>query len=249
MKIAYIIDDEMPSALLLRDKLLATTDYFDKIEIFTNPAEGYRAIQLQCPNIVFSDINMPGIKGLDLHALIANYNISFVYVTAYSNYTIDALRLQAFDYLMKPVKEEELASTIRRFIVNNEGKEIDKIHIVERPSLQDIILKQKEKLQVSTIESVHFLNIETIVKIEADNNYSKFTFIDSKDILVSKTLKYFENQLSDYGFVRVHKSFLVNIMYVDKLLNKDGGCLLLKNGDEILINKEKRDEIKKWFSL
>lgn len=245
MPLAYIIDDELHSALLLKDKLLSVTEYFDKIEIFTKPLLAYHAIQNVRPDLIFSDIDMPLIKGVDLHNEIANLNIPFIYVTAYSSYSIKAIKLQAFDYILKPVKESELDEAIKRFIIQNETKQ-EKQNSTSL-TFHEILNKQKDKLVVNTSESMYFIPIESILKIEALNNYSKFYFQDSTTLVASKTLKYFEDQLNKYGFIRVHKSFLVNLTFIDRIMNRDGGQILLINGDLIDVTREKRAEIKDKF--
>lgn len=245
MSIVYIIDDEEHAALLLKDKLLSVTDYFDTIEIFTKPLLAYHAIQNVRPDLIFSDIDMSLIKGVDLHNEIANLNIPFIYVTAYSSYSIKAIKLQAFDYILKPVKESELDEAIKRFIIQNETKQ-EKQNSTSL-TFHEILNKQKDKLVVNTSESMYFIPIESILKIEALNNYSKFYFQDSTTLVASKTLKYFEDQLNKYGFIRVHKSFLVNLTFIDRIMNRDGGQILLINGDLIDVTREKRAEIKDKF--
>lgn len=112
MAIAYIIDDEKHAALLLKNKLLAVTDYFDDVELFTKPTKAFQAIHEKKPDLIFSDIEMPLMRGVDLHQMITDLDIPFIYVTAYSSYSIQALKLQAFDYILKPVKEEEKGGRI-----------------------------------------------------------------------------------------------------------------------------------------
>lgn len=245
MALVYIIDDEEHAALLLKDKLLAVTDYFDTIEIFTKPLLAFQAIQTKKPDLIFSDLDMPLIKGIDLHAQISNLNIPFIYVTAYSTYSIKAIKLQAFDYILKPVKESELEETIKRFILQVEIKpqELQPQNL----TFHELLNKQKDKIVVNTSESTYFIPIENIIKIEALNNYSCLHFNDKTTLVASKTLKYFEEQLSFFGFIRVHKSNLVNLIYVERILNRDGGQILLKNGDMIDVTREKRAEIKDWF--
>lgn len=247
MALVYIIDDEEHAALLLKDKLKSVTDYFDTIEIFTKPLLAYQAIKDKKPDLIFSDIEMPLIKGVDLHAQIAGFNIPFIYVTAYSTYSIKAIKLQAFDYILKPVKESELEETIKRFILRTELKNQEKGFI--QFSFHELLNKQKDKIVINTAESTYFIQVETIVKIEALNNYSCIYFNDQSTLVASKTLKYFESQLDPFGFIRAHKSYLVNLIYIERLLHRDGGQILLKNGDTIDVTREKRTEIKDWFKL
>lgn len=246
MAVAYIIDDEEHAALLLKDKLMNITDFFDTIEIFTKPMLAFQAIIKQRPDLIFSDVEMPLIKGVDFHQEIANFNIPFIYVTAYSSYSLKAIKLQAFDYLLKPVKEDELQETVERFIKHAEAQ-LQKDH--QHLSFAELLNKQKDKITVSTSDSIFFIPIESIIKIDAINNYSNIFLNDKSTLVASKTLKHFETQLTSFGFVRAHKSYLVNLIYIERLLNKDGGQILLKNGETIDVTREKRIEIKDWFKL
>lgn len=246
MSTVFIIDDEEHAALLLKDKLMDVTDYFDTIEIFTKPVLAYQAILERKPDLIFSDIEMPLIKGVDLHLQIANLNIPFIYVTAYSTYSLKAIKLQAFDYILKPVKEEELEETVKRFILQSEIKSQES-RSSSQLSFYELLNKQKDKITVSTAESVYFIPMEDIVKIEGLNNYSCIHLKDKSTLVASKTLKYFEGQLSDFGFIRAHKSYLVNLIFVERILNRDGGQILLKSGDTLDVTREKRIEIREWF--
>lgn len=249
MAVAYIIDDEEHAALLLRDKLLDVTDYFDNIEIFIKPVLAYQAIIDKRPDLIFSDIEMPLIKGIDLHKKISNLNIPFIYVTAYSSFTFEAIKLQAFDYIMKPVKEEELEETIKRFILSAEPKiENEEIRNSTQLSFYELMQKQKERITVSTSEGVFFISMEDIVKIEALNNYSCIYLKDKSALVASKTLKHFETQLTGFGFIRTHKSYLVNMVFIERLLSSEGGQLLLNTGESVDVTREKATEIKEWFS-
>lgn len=246
MSTVFIIDDEEHAALLLKDKLMDVTDYFSTIEVFTKPVLAYQAIMERKPDLIFSDIDMPMITGVDLHVKIASLNIPFIYVTAYSTYTLKAIKLQAFDYILKPVKEEELQETIKRFILHSEIKNSEK-KTEPQLSFYEILNKQKDKITVSTSDSAYFIPMEDIVKIEGLNNYSCIHLKDKSTLVASKTLKHFESQLNGFGFIRAHKSYLVNLIFVERILNRDGGQILLKNGDTLDVTREKRIEIKEWF--
>lgn len=248
MAIAYIIDDEKHAALLLKNKLLAVTDYFDDVELFTKPTKAFQAIHEKKPDLIFSDIEMPLMRGVDLHQMITDLDIPFIYVTAYSSYSIQALKLQAFDYILKPVKEEELEEAIKRFILYKETTEVDK-KSSGYVSYTELLERQKDKMIISTSENMRFVSINKIVWVEADNNYSNFHMKDGTDLMASKTLKHFESQLAEFGFVRAHRSSLVNLTYVDSLAYKDGGLIFLKTGETLDVTREKRAEIKNWFNV
>ncbi|WP_149242891.1 LytR/AlgR family response regulator transcription factor [Dyadobacter sp. 32] len=245
MATAYIIEDEARSGELLKAKITSVTDYFDVIEIFTIPHIAYRSIIENAPDIIFSDIEMPQMSGIDVLEKIRHLNIPMVYVTAFSGYSIMAIKLQVFDYILKPVKEEELLNTINKFIAWKQlqmNRERD-----PKPSLNDIIAKQNSKISIHTLESINLISISAIVQVVGEENYSRFVFQDGKSLLSSKTLKNYESQLTPFGFIRVHKSHLVNMVFVDKVITRDGGYLLLRSLDLIPFARDRKTEILEWF--
>lgn len=245
MATAYIIEDEARSGELLKAKITSVTDYFDAIEIFTIPHIAYRSIIENAPDIIFSDIEMPQMSGIDVLEKIRHLNIPMVYVTAFSGYSIMAIKLQVFDYILKPVKEEELLNTINKFIAWKQlqmNRERD-----PKPSLNDIIAKQNSKISIHTLESINLISISAIVQVVGEENYSRFVFQDGKSLLSSKTLKNFESQLTPFGFIRVHKSHLVNMVFVDKVITRDGGYLQLRSLDLIPFARDRKTEILEWF--
>mgnify|MGYP003477734757 CR=1 FL=1 len=246
MPIAYIIDDEAFSSESLKTKILSVTDYFSEIVVFNSPFEALKAIHSLKPCIVFSDIDMPELDGISLHEQINHLDIPLIYVTAHSSYSIRAVKLQAFDYLLKPVYEDELKESIDRFLTikKNQAEKSEKETI---PSFSEISALQKGKFTVSSLEQIQIVTIENVVYLSAENNYTKIYLVDGSELMAPKTLKYFEEKLEDYGFVRVHKSFLVNLLCIVELSNKDGSQIILSNGHKVALAKDKKNLVLEFF--
>ncbi|MCE7042898.1 LytTR family DNA-binding domain-containing protein [Dyadobacter sp. CY312] len=247
MATAYIIDDELHSGQLLKAKIKNLTDYFTNIELFVSSTGAYRAIVEREPDIIFMDIEMPQMSGIDIIENIKHLGIVTIYVTAFNNYSITAIKQQVFDYILKPVKEQELLDTINKFIAQRELQ--GNRPAAGRPSIIEIIEKQNSKILVHTIEGINLISINLIVYIEGEDNYSRFIFQDGSSLLSSRTLKYFERQLEPFGFIRVHKSHLVNIIFVEKLITRDGGYLYLRSANVIPFARDKKAEILEWFKI
>ena len=246
MTTAYIIDDEARSGQLLKAKIESVTDYFDVVEIFSNSHHAYRSIIENVPDIIFSDIEMPQMNGINVLDKIKHLNIPMVYVTAFSSYSITAIKQQVFDYILKPVKETELLETINKFIAWKQQQHSPAAQ--QRPSLSDIIAKQNSKISIHTLESINLISINGIVQVVGEENYSRFIFKDGNSLLSSRTLKHFENQLVPFGFIRVHKSHLVNMVFVDKLITRDSGYLQLHSSNELIpFARDRKNEILEWF--
>jgi len=185
------------------------------------------------------------MSGINILEEIKHLNIPMVYVTAFSSYSITAIKQQVFDYILKPVKEQELQDTINKFIA---WKQLLVSRATQpKPSLNDIIAKQNSKISVHNLESINLISINGIVQLVAEENYSRFIFQDGNNLLSARTLKYFEQQLIPYGFVRLHKSHLVNMVFVDKLITRDSGYLKLSTSDMIPFARDRKTEILEWF--
>jgi two-component system LytT family response regulator len=243
----YIIDDEVRSAELLKAKIENVTDYFDTIKTFDSPIIAYRAIKESTPDLIFSDIEMPLMNGIDMLDQIKHLGIPTVYVTAFNIYSIKAIKQQIFDYILKPVKEQELLTTINKFIDWEKAKNSFQPSSFNHSALTNVLIKQNNRLAIHTAESISLVSINLISHVVGEDNYSNFFFHDKSSLLSSKTLKFFETQLVHFGFIRVHKSYLVNMVYVDKIITRDGGQLLLKSGQLIPFVRERKSELLDWF--
>ncbi len=246
MATAYIIDDETRSAALLKAKILDLTDYFDEIECFNSPVLGCKAIWEKAPDVLFLDIQMPLLNGIDLLENIKALEIPIVYVTAFTDYSITAIKQQVFDYILKPVKEQELLQTIVKFIGRHKPLSTSS---QPRPTFCELLSRQHNKISIPTSESINLVAVNQIALVMGVDNYSMFHFVDGTKLLSSKTLKHYEHQLIPFGFIRPHKSYLINAVYVDKVLVRDGGYLLMRTSELVPISRDKKPDILEWFRI
>lgn len=209
-----VIDDEKPSREVICNYL---RDYCSEVEVVASASSvktGYRMIQKHKPDVVFLDIEMPDGKGFDLLTMFEKINFSVIFVTAYSEYALKAFRVNAVDYLLKPVKIEELKSAIDK--VRQRGRTDDdypeKIgavlkSLVSRPSLQPTIV-------VPDLKGFEVLKINEIIMCKADGYCTNFYLKGNRKVVSSKNLKQYEVILSEYSFMRVHHSYIVNLNHV-----------------------------------
>ncbi len=239
---ALIIDDESRASNLLR--MTMERDFGGKfiIETAQGPEEGLRKIVSFNPELLFLDIEMPLMSGFDLLAASPNLNFKVIFTTAYDQYAIRAIRYNALDYLLKPISSRELAEAVDRFLKQrNDNKD------VYEKQLENFVSRKDKSLAITTYDGVVFLEIEKIIRCEADLNYTKFFLID-KDFISSKTLKEYEDLLGIHDhFMRVHRSHLVNLNYVLKL--KNDGSLILKDNSIIPVSRRRKDEVVKKLNL
>lgn len=233
-----IIDDEKKSRESLKNLLLEyCTDV--SIEGMADTVEkGLELIKQTNPQLVFLDIEMQSSTGFDLLKKVVKLNFEVIFTTAYEQYALKAIKFSALDYLLKPIDVNELKQAIEKYKQKNSLPENKKLEQL----IQNIQNKVPRKITLSTSEGLLFVEIDKIIRCEAQGAYTVFYLKDNRKIMVSKNLKEYENLLSDQGFVRVHNSHLVNIKEVQKFIKSDGGTIILKDGTQVAVSNSKREE-------
>lgn len=239
---AFIADDEIRSRELLQNLL---EEYCPQIQILGNAASVDDAIryvnQLQ-PQILFLDIEMHPGTGFDiLQKLPPNASHQVIFTTAYDQYAIQALRLSAIDYLLKPIDVQELQSAVQKAIQQIDGKNPQ--HQLQH-LLQNLVRQQKDHtISLSTAEGLEFVPIHSIIRLEANGAYTIFHLKEGRKIMVSRNLKEYESILSDHGFFRVHNSYMVNLKEIKRYLRTDGGYVVMNDDTTLSISPKKKDEL------
>ena len=233
-----IIDDETRTRELIAKMIDSFGFDVQCIPEGENVQSGIEAIQKHNPDIVFLDIQMPDGTGFDVIRSIEDNNFEVIFITAHEEFAIKAIKFSALDYLLKPVDTAELKAALERALesidANKEVKQFDALQSNINPS-------EKRRLVLKTQESVHVVDLDDIIRCEADRNYTSFFLVGGKKILVSKTLKEYENLLSNHNFLRVQQSHLININFVDRYDKKNGGAVVMKDGSEVPLSPAKRE--------
>lgn len=238
MKKVLIIDDEKRTRELIA-KIIESFNY--GVEVITdgeNVTTGIKAIEDHNPDIVFLDIQMPDGTGFDVIRSAKDKSFEVIFVTAHEEYAIKAIKFSALDYLLKPVDPSELQKALDKAL--NQINSIKNDQQFEALS-RNIIPSQKRRLVLKTHESIHVIELDDIIRCEADRNYTSFFLKGGKKILVSKTLKEYETLLSAHNFLRIQQSHLVNINYVDRYDKKNGGAVVMKDESEVPLSPAKRE--------
>lgn len=233
-----IIDDEKRT----REMIAKMIDSFDLgIECFPtgeNVQSGIQAIQEVQPDLVLLDIQMPDGTGFELLNSLDERNFEVIFVTAFEEYALKAIKFSALDYVLKPIDSEELQRAVTKAVETIErkvdNKQLDTLNYnIQNPNRKKLVLK--------THESVYVVDLDNVVRCESDRNYTSFFLNDDKKILVSKTLKEYEVLLAANKFFRVQQSHLVNLNYVERFDKKNGGSVVMKDGSEVPLSPAKRD--------
>ena len=212
------------------------------LEVFTdgeNVETGIEAINRIQPDIVFLDIQMPDGTGFDVLNSIETKKFEVIFITAYQEYAIKAIKFSALDYILKPIDAEELHSAILTAIDSVDFKKED----LQYEALENNIQPgNRRKLVLKTQECVYIVDLMEIIRCEADKNYTFFFLNNGKKILVSRTLKDFETMLNGYGFFRIQQSHLINLDYLDRYDKHQGGAIIMKDGSALPLSPAKKDQ-------
>ena len=234
-----IIDDEKPTREFIR-KMLESFDL--KLDIYTdgeNVQTGIAAIERIQPDIVLLDIQMPDGNGFDVLKSITNKSFEIIFITAFQEFAVQAIKFSALDYILKPIDAEELRNAVTNALQMLAHKKDETQFSALQNNIQPHL---KRKLVLKTQESIFVVEIDDIVHCEADKNYTFFYLNDGKKILVSKTLKDYDTLLAGLQFFRVHQSHLINLNYVERYDKHDGGSVILKDGTAIPLSPAKKDQ-------
>jgi two-component system LytT family response regulator len=240
-----IIDDEQNNRRTL-ELLLEDIEVIEIVGQAADAASGRRLVNEKQPDLVFLDINMPGEDGFQFLASLPKRDFEIIFVSAYNDYGIQALKASAVDYLLKPVSFEELLLAVEK--VTQAYAERNTLQIQQRKNVMDNLLRnaqrepQAMKIALPHVGGISFINLEDISYLQADSNYTILHRVNMQKLVVSKTLKEFEDILRDKGFMRVHKSNIVNLRYVREYSTLEGGVIRMNDGGEVAISRRMQEE-------
>jgi two-component system, LytTR family, response regulator len=238
---AIIIDDEADGREALE---MAVRRYCPDIELkgtFDSPETGIEAIRSIKPQLVFLDVQMPGMSGFDVLKQVDPGSFKVIFVSAYDHYAIKAIRFSAMDYLLKPIDVEELVSAVNRTKALLQEKSTD---YTVQSVLNNVQHKAGfiERLAVPSLNSIDFFETKDIIFCKAERSYTTLYLSNKQSKLVSSNLKDFENILADSGFYRAHHSYLINLRHVQRYVKGEGGYVVMTDNHEVDISRRKKEE-------
>jgi len=238
---AVIIEDELHSRNFLNNLIAEFCPQLNIAGMAASVDEAVALIQQTNPQIVFLDIEMQTGTGFDVLLQLQKRNFHVIFTTAYDHYAIKAIKFSAVDYLLKPINLEELQAAVAKAIESIEQKaEENKLELLiknlRRPAGEDF------SISLSTSDGVEFIQLSTIIRLEASGPYTTFFMKDGRKIMVSRNLKEYEILLTDHGFFRVHNSHIINLKEVRKMIKTDGGYAVMNDDSMITISPKKKEE-------
>ena len=239
---AVIIDDEEKAKRLLRGLVKDNCPLITEVREASDLPEGVRVINELQPDIVFLDIEMPGYSGIQLLDFFTPSQITFeiIFTTAYSEYAVKAFELNAVDYLLKPLRDEQVEMAVTKAI-DQRGKSQVSERLEELKNTLNATAIRKIGLPVSN--GILFVKIDDIICLEADRMYTKVFTENNGELLVSKPMKFFIDILNQATeFYQPHRSYLINLKHINQYINQDGGYIIMDNEKTIGISRERKDE-------
>lgn len=241
---AVIIDDVEKARVALKSDI---DDFCPQIEVIgeaNGVGTGVAEIKDKSPDVVFLDIKMGDGSGFDLIEQLQNesqLNCQVIFTTAYDEYAIKAFKYSALDYLLKPVDPDDLVESVKKI----EEKEPsypnqDALNFLLE-NLKSNQPNNRTRLALSSTEKIQIVEIKDIVRCEASGNYTYFFLTNGKKVVVSKTMKEYNDLLGQHDFIRVHHSHLINLIHVKEFVKIDGTYLVLSNGNEVPVSVRKRE--------
>lgn len=244
---AVIIDDEQNN---IDNLVLLLQKHCSEVQIAGTARQagsGKELIEKEQPDLLFLDIQMPGKSGFELLRDLPEHNFQVIFVTAYDQYGIQAIKFSALDYLLKPVKSEELKEAVRKAgaLLSKKQYNLQLDNLIH-------LLQQKQgpaghRIALTTLKETRFVETGTICRCESLNNYTRFFLENGEELLVSRSIYEYEELLKDYGFIRCHQSHLVNTRFVKSWLRKEGDQLVLQNGNSIPVSRNKKETVKEFL--
>ncbi len=241
-----IIEDEEKT---LQNILSIIENYCEDVEVLATASsveQATKLLQKTSPDLVLSDINLPDGTCFKILEQLESIDFKIIFITAFEEYAIKAIKFSALDYLVKPLNPKELISTIKKAQkhIDNENENIKLKALLS--NVQDLSNSLK-RVVLKTSESIYIVNVQDIIRCESDSSYTMFFLQDGRKIIVSKVLKEYDELLKDSGFIRVHKSHLINMNFITSYEKSNGGYILMKDKAEVPVSVRKKDFVMKIF--
>lgn len=246
---AYLIDDEKSSLESLAFELDAYCPEVRVEKKFQDPFEGLTALQKSPPDLLFLDIEMPGMNAFELLQKMPQINFEVIFVTAYDQFAIKAFDFNAVDYLLKPVRKTKLVDAVQR-VLERQQTHLDKDNL--EALIQNIRVQTRtglEHIALPTSDGFSMVHINDISYLQADSNYTWVHLANGNKHLIAKTLKDVEGMLAFPQYFRAHKSYLVNLNHVDRYIRGQGGYLVLRDTTQIPVARAQKPELMQMLGV
>ncbi len=236
---AIIVDDEPKLREVLKIKLDKFCKNINVLAEAENIDEAEKLLKVYNPDILFLDISMPGGNGFDLIARLSDINFQLIFITGHNEYALDALKISAVDYILKPIKTDELVSAIQKAAIKIESEKKSENYKILKHNL-NLVGNQNTKVAIPGGDAYDFVEISDIVRCEGWNKYTKVFLKNGKTIVSSYYIGLFKEMLENYGFYTTHKSHLINTNYISRYLKE--GVIIMSDESQVPLARRRKDE-------
>jgi len=237
---ALVIDNEKNIRTTVVDLITAFCPQITSVAEADGVVSGLKKIHELQPDIVFTDVEMDDGTGMDMLSKLNDIKFQVVFITAHNKYAIDAFKFSAIDFLTKPINPDDLAKSVQKAEENiRRGLLKEQVDVLNEKSVS----KFEKKIVLRELEAIHLLKVRDLLFCEAAGKYTIFYTSDGKQITTSKNIKEYEDVLSEYDFIRVHNSFLVNADKIELFDKSDGGTLVMEGGKKVPVSQRKKESI------
>jgi two-component system LytT family response regulator len=237
---AIIVEDEAASVNIIRRLTLQFDAEIEIVATASNVRDAVLELSRHDPDILFLDIELGDGLVFEILEQLPHLKARVIFITAYGHYALKALKAHAFEYLLKPLVPEELYVVLHKVLEDIRDKQLG-------PDTKSLLSYLKEdavkKIAVPSKNGLHYYLINDIIYVEGEGSYTKLYLANAKEVIITRRIKDFEKCLAGKGFLRVHKSYLVNVSHISELHKDDGGYLLMANGRQVPLRTRHREEI------
>lgn len=244
---AVVIDDEINNQELISNLLKSYAENIQVVGLADSVESAYKTIQEHQPDLIFLDVQMPDGTGFDLLKKFEKINFKIIFVTAHQEFALEAFKYSALDYILKPLSPANLLAAVKKA---EETMGSDELNMKLKILLNNIAepFKNKKKIVLKTMERIYSVDLDDIIRFESDGGYTKVYLTDGKRIMVSKTMKEYDDLLLDAGFLRVHHSHLINMNHLF-CFEKAEGHVVMKDDSVVPVSNRKKDHLMELLNM
>lgn len=232
-----IIEDELKAISALKEELQYNCPEVVLLDVAQNIKDAVVKIQQHKPDLVFLDIQLQDGLGFEIFRHLETLDFNVIFTTAYSEYALNAIKIGALDYLLKPIDSEELRQAVNKAIKQNQTELTTKVKTLLANETKNA---GEKRITLQTSEGIFLHKISSIIRCHSEGSYTRIHFENGKKLLIAKTLKEFDEMLSDYDFERIHNSHIINMKHMTSYVNKDGGYVVMSDRSTLPISQRKK---------
>jgi len=237
----FIAEDEQETLNLIKNIIENYTPETQLVGTAKTVKEAISFLNSNNIDLALFDINFPDGTSFDILKQLKSYNFSIIFITGFEKYALQAIKFSAADFLLKPLNPKELIAAIQKLQDKNNEQSQNKLMIESLLTNYKTPKNSFKKILLKTVERLQIIEIKNIIRCESDSSYTTFYLTENRKITVSKPLKNFDEMLNEFGFIRTHKSHLININFIASYEKTEGGYIIMKNKTTIPVSFRKKD--------